>query len=109
MFRIEDGKDITEDEFNEIIAPFLDSCNDYLEKNIIPDYVAFYIGEGYNSSAIWSTSYDILIYTAMDTFNIAPKDVETIKCTVTRLLEQKYMLKIIKEEPLEFEEVIKDD
>ena len=89
MFRIEDGKDITEDEFDEIIAPFVDSCNDYLEKNIIPDYVAFYIGEGYNSSAIRSTSYDILIHTAMDTFNIAPKDVETIKCTVTRLLEQK--------------------
>lgn len=32
MFRIEDGKDITDEEFNEIVAPFIDSCNDYIER-----------------------------------------------------------------------------
>lgn len=109
MFRIEDGKDITDDEFDEIVAPFIDSCNDYIEKKIIPEYVVFYISNGYKASAIWSASYDVLINTAMDTFNVVPNDMATIKREITDLLEQKYMLRIIKEDPLEFEEVVKND
>lgn len=45
----------------------------------------------------------------MDTFNVVPNDMTTIKREITDLLEQKYMLRIIKEDPLEFEEVVKND
>lgn len=38
MFGNEDGKDITDEEFAELIEPFGDECYRYLHDDILPEY-----------------------------------------------------------------------
>lgn len=105
MFRVKDGKDVSNEEFDSIVDPFTDLCSNYLIQELIPKYIAFHIAEGYRTSAIWSNSYDIIFNTAMDMFNIIPKNVRSIKDDVAKLLEKEYKLKIISEDPLDLKEL----
>lgn len=103
MFRVEDGKDITTEEFNDIVGPFFDVCTEYLEKEVVPEYVSYFIATGYNMNAIWGASFDIHIGSAMDMFNFDCKDYTTLKAKVIKILCNKYRLRIISEDPLDFE------
>ena len=40
--------DITDKEFEEIYLPLYNNVNDYLNKYVIPDLVAFYLANGYS-------------------------------------------------------------
>lgn len=44
MFREDNGQDVTDDEFEDFIEPFYWKCHKHLHENILPEYVAFYIG-----------------------------------------------------------------
>lgn len=105
MFRIEDGEDISDSEFEEIVSPFVDFCNDYLLKEVIPQYAALYLAEGYRRSALWECPYENQLNSALDTFNICYKDKDKIKQEVTDILLNKYGLIVISDDPLDFEEV----
>lgn len=109
MFRFEDGKDITTEEFNNIVSPFFDVCTEHLEKEVVPEYVSYFIATGYNMNAIWGASFDIHIGSAIDMFNFDCKDYETLKAKVTEILYDKYKLKVVSEDPLRFEEIQKQD
>ena len=41
-------RDITDEEFEKIYLPFYNNVNDYLNKYVIPDLVAFYLANGYS-------------------------------------------------------------
>ena len=103
LFRYEDGKDITEEEFNTIVSPFLDICHDYLEREVVPEYVSFYIATGYNRNALWEDTFDIFIGSALDMFNFVCKDYDSLKAKVTNILFNKYKLKVVRDNPLDFE------
>lgn len=104
MFRKEDGKDISDEEFEELIEPFGDACYRYLHDDILPEYIAFYLAEGVKLKALFSNTYRIHINSAADVFNIK-YDYEFVKNKVTRILAEKYHLRVISEDPLNFEEV----
>lgn len=104
MFRNEDGKDITDEEFEELIEPFGDACYRYLHDDILPEYIAFYLAEEVKLKALFSNTYRIHINSAADVFNIK-YDYEFVKNKVTRILAEKYHLRVISEDPLNFEEV----
>ncbi len=40
--------DITDKEFEKADVPFHNNVNDYLNKYVIPDLVAFYLANGYS-------------------------------------------------------------
>lgn len=103
MFR-EDGKDITDEEFEELIEPFGYRCHQYLHDNILPAYVAFYLATGVQMKSLWSNTYKIHINSALDVFNIK-YDYESVKSKVTKILAEKYHLRVISEEPLNFERI----
>lgn len=105
MFRHETGRDITKKEYETIIEPFLNICYEHLEKEEIPNFVSFYIATGYKRSSIWEASFDIHVGSALDMFNIDCNDYTTIKAEVTKILYNKYRLRITSEDPLNFEEV----
>ncbi len=104
MFRKEDGKDISDEEFEELIEPFGDACYRYLHDDILPGYVAFYLATGVQMKTLFSNTYRIHINSAADVFNIK-YDYEFVKNKVTRILAEKYHLRVISEDPLNFEEV----
>ena len=105
MFRKEDGKDITDEEFEELIEPFGDACYRLLHDDILPEYVAFYLATGVRMKALFSNTYKIHINSAADSFNIK-YDYEFVKNKVTSILSEKYHLKVISEEPLDFKRII---
>lgn len=105
MFRKENGRDVTDEELETIINPFLEKCDSYLEKILIPDYIAFYIATGFRTNSIWEASFDVLIHTAINSFNIASYSNEKMKQAVTNILYERYMLNVIKDIPLELGEI----
>ena len=105
MFRNEDGKDITDEEFEELIEPFGDACYRYLHDDILPGYVAFYLATGVQMKILFSNTYRIHINSAADVFNIK-YDYEFVKNKVTSILSEKYHLKVVSEEPLDFKRII---
>ena len=105
MFRKEDGKDISDEEFEELIEPFGDACYRYLHDDILPGYVAFYLATGVQMKILFSNTYRIHINSAADVFNIK-YDYEFVKNKVTSILSEKYHLKVVSEEPPDFTRII---
>ena len=99
MFRMEDGKDLTDKEFEDITYPHQLQTELFLEEYIIPEYVAFYIASGYYESAIWEGSFDILINSSADVFNYIINDKNKLKKAIIKLLRSKYSLNVISEKP----------
>lgn len=104
MFRNENGKDITAEEFSSLIEPFDDICHNYLHNEIFPEYIAFYLATGVQMKALFSTAYKIHINSAADVFNIK-YNYESLKSKVTAVLANKYHLRVTSEEPLDFEKI----
>lgn len=104
MFRYEDGRDITEEEYLLYILPFEDKCHDYLEKEVLPEYVAYYLATGVRMKALWQDSFRIHIQSAASMFNM-DYSYETLKAKITDILYNKYKLRAISEDPLNFEKV----
>ena len=89
-------------EFDNIVIPFNKKCYEYLENYAIPEYVAFYIANGYMMNAIWEESFDKMIHSASDIFNYSFDSFDTIKKNVISILKIKYNLNIKSENPLSF-------
>ena len=53
MIRKRNGKDITDEEFLNIILPFENVLEEYFINNIIYEFVAFYLAKGYEMSSLW--------------------------------------------------------
>ncbi len=101
MFRVSTGEDISDEEFNAIVEPFEDKCNEYLE-GLMVSYVGKYIAMGYELSAIWENSYDTHINSALDSFSNDPRDYSEFKKRVTMELRDNYGLIVNTEDPLSF-------
>ena len=97
--------DITDKEFEKIYLPFYNNVNDYLNKYVIPDLVAFYLANGYSRNCLSDCPLRNHINSALDIFNV--------RCNVNDLMQQiklilriKYNLKIAKNNPLKIERFI---
>ena len=53
MIRKRNRKDITDEEFLNIILPFENVLEEYFINNIIYEFVAFYLAKGYEMSSLW--------------------------------------------------------
>ncbi|MCR4580958.1 MAG: hypothetical protein K5666_00400 [Bacilli bacterium] len=100
MLLKEDGKDITKQQFEEIISPRLDKNNRYVEEILMPDYIAFYIATAYYDSSEWENSYRVYINSACTIFNCEIKNFNRLKSKVKELLKTRYSLLIIEETPI---------
>ncbi len=99
MFRKEDGKDITDDEFLNIVKPHLKRTDVFLEHYIMAEYIAYYIASGFYYNALWECSFDTQIRSSADIFNYFNYDKAKLKKNIKTLLEEKYSLKVVAEEP----------
>ena len=59
MIRKRNEKDITDEEFLNIILPFENVLEKYFINNIVYEFVAFYLAKGYEMSALWNVPYNI--------------------------------------------------
>ncbi len=105
MFRYEDGKDITEEEYKLYVEPFANKCYEHLENEVLPDYIAFYLATGFAMNALWQADFKIHIQSAAGMFNMNDIDYDSLKAKVIKILYNKFRVKVINENPLDFEEV----
>jgi len=105
MFRPSTPEDITDFEFKPYVEPHFNLVESYLKNYLIPDYCEFLIFSAYRNH-LEEDSYDIFISSALGFFNVDSdkKDRITWKKKITGILDIKYDLKIMDENPLRFKE-----
>lgn len=80
-------RDITDKEFEKIYLPFYNNVNDYLNKYVISDLVAFYLANSYSRHCLSECNLINHINSAVDIFNC--------RCDISRLIPKiKKILKI---------------
>ena len=95
MIRKRNGKDITDEEFLNIIVPFENVLEDYFIKNIIYEFVAFYLAKGYEMSSLWECPLQHQINSAIETLaGIRIKD-KFDNNKLNKILKDKYSIKIV--------------
>ena len=101
MFRKKQSN-FTDSDFDNIINPFTKNLDNYIEENILLDFIAFYISSGYEKNALWESSLNRHINTALEYLsncNSLNVDIDRLK----HILEVNYGLKVISLDPLELE------
>ena len=95
MIRKRNGKDITDEEFLNIIMPFENVLEEYFIKNIVYEFVAFYLAKGYEMSALWECPLEHQINSAIETLaGIRIKD-RFDNNKLNKILKDKYSIKIV--------------
>ena len=95
MIRKRNGKDITDEEFLNIILPFENVLEEYFIKNIVYEFVAFYLAKGYEMSALWECPLQHQINSAIETLSgIRIKD-KFDNNKLNKTLNDIYSIKII--------------
>lgn len=95
MIRKRNGKDITDEEFLNIILPFENVLEEYFIKNIIYEFVAFYLAKGYEMSALWECSLQHQINSAIETLAGIRIKNKFDNNKLYKILKNKYYIKII--------------
>ena len=95
MIRKRNGKDITDEEFLNIILPFENVLEEYFIDNIVYEFVAFYLAKGYEMSALWECPLQHQINSTIETLaDIRIKDKFDVN-KLNKILKDKYSIKII--------------
>ena len=80
-------RDINDKKFEKIYLPFYNNVNNYLNKYVIPDLVAFYLANAYSRHCLSECNLINHINSAVDIFNC--------RCDIIRLIPKvKEILKI---------------
>ena len=91
--------DITDKGFEEIYLPFYSNVNDYLNKCIIPDLIAFYLANGYSRHCLVNCPLRNHINSTIDVFNCRC-DINKLIPKVKEILKIKYNLVVKSANPL---------
>lgn len=105
MIRPSTDEDITDEEFEKILKPFIDNYDDFIENYIMPEVIAYYIANAYYRNAMYETTFVQEYNSAKDLINLFGENYEHVKAEVYKLLRIKYALDIISEDPLEFKKI----
>ena len=62
--------DISDEEFNAILKPFLDNYDEYIESYVIPEVIAYYIANSYYRNAMYEGSFLQHYNSAKDLINM---------------------------------------
>ena len=105
MIRKTTNGDISDEEFNAILKPFLDNYAEYIESYVMPKVIAYYMANSYYRNAMYEGSFLQHYNSASDMFNLVSKNYKKTKAEVVKLLRLKYALEIISEDPLDFKRI----
>lgn len=95
MIRKRNGKDITDEEFLNIILPFENVLEKYFINNIVYEFVAFYLAKGYEMSALWECPLQHQINSAIETLAGIRIKNKFDNNKLYKILKNKYYIKII--------------
>lgn len=105
MIRPSTDEDITDEEFEKVLKPFIDNYDDFVENYIMPEVIAYYIANAYYRNAMYETTFIQEYNSAKDLINLFGENYEHVKAEVYKLLRIKYALDIISEDPLDLKKI----
>ena len=105
MIRKTTNGDISDDEFEAVLKPFLDDYDNFIYSYIMPEIIAYFIANAFNRNSMYSGTFNQHYNSAKDIINYFGEDYETVKTEVFKLLKIKYALIITNEEPLELKRI----
>lgn len=91
---------ITEDEMDKVIDPFEEKIRDHVINEILTDFVAYYIANGYKMNCLWRVNIDVVLESAIDSLvqlKVSDCNLEKIK----RKLIENYNLEIVNNDPID--------
>lgn len=105
MIRNTTNGDISDDEFEAVLKPFLDDYDNFIYSYIMPEIIAYYIANAFNRNSMYSGTFNQHYNSAKDILNLFGEDYEIVKAEVFKLLKIKYALIVTNEEPLELKRI----
>lgn len=94
-----DLKKLSDDELANLISPFFKKIHNYEKKNLLPEFIAYYIALAYNDNVLWEQNIDQLLFTITEEYNqIKQNDVNFSE--FHKILQDKYHLKITSKNPI---------
>ena len=105
MIRKNTSGDITDEEFDNVLRPFVDNYDEFVVSYIMPEVIAYYIANSYYRNAMYEGSFLQHYNSAKDLINLFGEDYEKTKAEVFKLLRVKYALEVINENPLDFKKI----
>ena len=105
MIRKSTNSDISDEEFEAVLKPFIDDYDDFVISYIMPEVIAYYIANSYYRGSMYESSFLQHYNSAKDLINLFGEDYEQVKAEVYKLLKIKYALLIINENPLEIKKI----
>lgn len=91
MIRKNTNGDISDEEFDAILKPFLDNYDEYIESYIMPEVIAYYIANSYYRNAMYEGSFLQHYNSAKDMLNLFNEDYKIVKTKVFELLKISYI------------------
>lgn len=105
MIRKTTNGDISNEEFEKVLKPFLDDYDDYIYSYIMPEIIAYYIANSYYRNSMYEGTFIQHYNSARDLLNLFGENYEQVKTEVFKLLKLKYSLIIVNEKPLEIKKI----
>ena len=105
MIRNTTNGDISDDEFEAVLKPFLDDYDNFIYSYIMPEIIAYYIANAFNRNSMYSGTFNQHYNSAKDILNLFNEDYETVKSEVFKLLKTKYVLLVVNKNPLELKRI----
>ena len=105
MIRKNTNSDISDEEFEAILKPFIDDYDDFVINYIMPEVITYYIANSYYRGSMYEGSFLQHYNSAKDLINLFGEDYEQMKAEVFKLLKIKYALIVVNEDPLDLKQI----
>ena len=101
MIRKNMSGDISDEEFEQVLKPFLEDYDNFVLSYIMPEVIAYYIANSYYRGSMYEASFLQHYNSAKDLINLFGENYEQMKAEVFKLLKIKYALIVVNENPLD--------
>lgn len=105
MIRKNTNGDISDEEFEKVLKPFIDDYDDIVISYNIPEVIAYYIANSYYRYSLYEVTFQQHYNLGKDLINLFGEGYEQIKDQVFKLLKIKYALIVTNAEPLELKQI----
>ena len=107
IIKLRTDYDILDDEFDNVCKSFDDELDSWFNshRDLIDEFVAFYIARGIENNAIWDGAFSGLINGAVETLSSYFVNSNVNKKNLGKVLLEKYGYRLIQVKPILFEKI----
>ena len=88
MIRKNTSGDISDEEFEKVLRPFVDNYDEFVVNYIMPEVIAYYIANSYQRNAMYEGSFLQHYNSTKDLINLFGEDYEKTKAEVINTINR---------------------